>query len=359
MLDIFAEERWAKIQDSYELWWRRETDRPLLHLAFYGDSRTPAPEGLVTEELFRYPRGEPADTIAEKLEYIMRSMRYECDGFPYVWMYFGPVSTVEFFGAKAYVDANTVWYKAENVPPIEKMRVALDKDSVFYPRYREIAAALERRFGGGYAISSSLGGGYCLDMISEFYKPMELCYMLYDKPDEVNRLSMEFHKASCAVGREQMSLTPSARGYSHWGGLFAPVPWGAMQCDFSAMIGPEHFERFVLWDLELAASESPRYNYYHLDGTGQLPHLDSILSIQNLKCVQWVPQAGKPGVGEWPEVYKKISAAKKNMWVLGALEDLETVAGQIGTAKGLYWQGRYHISEYDRVMKIAGRLVSG
>jgi len=316
------------------------------------------PDGIVTGDLFRYPLEEQAEQIAKKLEYIMRSLRYECDGFPYIAMYFGPVSTVEFFGARAFADENTVWYKADNVPPIEDMRVTLDENSIFYPRYREIAGACEERFGGGYVINSPSGGGFCLDMVAEFYKPVELGYMLYDKPDEVNRLAMEFHNASRGVAQELIPLTPSACGYTHWGGLYAPVPWTAMQCDYSAMIGPEHFERFVKWDLELSVSESPRYIYYYLDGTGELIHLDSILSIPELKCVQWVPQAGKPGVTEWADVYRKISDAGKNIWVVGGLDETEIIAGQIGTAKGLYWHGNYHISEYDRVMKIAERLTN-
>jgi hypothetical protein len=271
-------------------------------------------------------------------------------------MYFGPVFFFFFFGAKAKIDANTVWYKAENVPPIEQMRVTLDNTSIFYPRYREIAAACDERFGGGYVISAPPSCGYSLDMVAEFYKPMQLSYMLYDEPDEVNRLSMEFYNASRKTAKDLSALTLSARGYSAWGGLFAPVPWTITQCDYCAMIGPEHFERFVKWELELAIKQSPLYNYYHLDGTGQLIHLDSILAIPELKCVQWVPQSGKPGAGSWPEVYRKISEAGKNMWVVGSLEEVEEIAGQIGTTRGLYWHGGYHISEKDRVMKAAGRL---
>lgn len=359
MLDIFNGQRWQYIRDSYESWWRREIERPVLNLTFSGgDPGMTRPDGIITGELFRYPPDEPAELIAEKLEYIMRSLRYEYDGFPYIFMYFGPIFSVEFFGARAYIDDNTVWYKAENVPPIEKMRAVLDENSIFYPRYREIAQACEERFGGGYVISAPPSSGHSLDIVAEFYKPIELGYMLYDKPDEVNRLSMEFHKVSCDIAQSLTALTPSACGYSTWGGIYAPVPWKAMQCDFSAMIGSDHFELFVKRELELAVSESPQYNYYHLDGTGELIHLDSILSIPELKCVQWVPEAGKPGSGAWPEVYRKISGAGKNIWVVGTLEDVETIAEQIGTTKGLYWYGNYHISEQERIMKIAERLIN-
>jgi hypothetical protein len=181
--------------------------------------------------------------------------------------------------------------------------------------------------------------------------------MLYDKPDEVNRLAREFYRVSRGISKELGTLTPSARGYSTWGGMYAPIPWEPMQCDFSAMISLEHFERFVKWNLELTVSESPRYNYYHLDGTGQLIHLDSILSIPDLKCVQWVPEPSKhiSWIG-WADVYRKISDAGKNIWFNGGLEDIEKIADKIGTTKGLFWHGNYDISEYDRVMKITEKL---
>ena len=358
MLDIFDECRWQKVQDSYEAWWQRKSARPMLNLSFYGaDPGMPRPEGLITPNLFSYSPDEGADSIAEKLEYQMRSQIYECDGFPYIFMYFGPIHAVEYFGARAHIAPDTVWYEAKNLPPIEEMHISLDSRSVFYPRYKEIAEACERRFGGGYAISGPSSGGYCLDMVAEFYKAGELGVLLYDKPDEVNRLSMEFHEASRKAAKSLAALTPSARGYSSWGGMFAPIPWAGLQCDFSAMIGPGHFERFVKWDMELAVSESPRYNYYHLDGTGELVHLDSILSIPDLKCVQWVPEPGTPGIGSCPEIYRKISGAGKNIWVGGGLENVEIIAGQIGTAKGLYWSGGYHVSERDRIMKLAERLI--
>ena len=360
MLNIFSESRWQKIEDAYEAWWQRKNSRATLNLSFYGEEpQMKRPEGMITYDIAHYPESESAESIAEKFEYMMRSLRYEYDGFPYIFMYFGPISSVEFYGARAHIDENTVWYQAENLPPIEEFHVSLDKRSVFFPRYREIAKACEERFGGGYVITGPASGGCCLDMVAEFYKATELGCLLYDKPDEVNRLAMEFHKADRDVSKELIAQTPSARGYSAWGGMFAPIPWMGMQCDFCAMIGPGHFERFVKWDMELSARESPLYNYYHLDGTGELIHLDSILSIPELKCVQWVPEPGTPGIPDCPEIYRKISAAGKNMWVGGSLEDVETVAGQIGTTKGLYWCGSYPMSEYDRIMKIAERLTNG
>lgn len=56
------------------------------------------------------------------------------------------------------------------------------------------------------------------------------------------------------------------------------------------MIGTDMFEEFVLHTLQrdcLALTNT----LYHLDGEGELRHLDRLLSIPALKAVQWVPGA--------------------------------------------------------------------
>ena len=52
---------------------------------------------------------------------------------------------------------------------------------------------------------------------------------------------------------------------------------------------------------------------YHLDGIGELCHLDSVLSLPELNAVQWVYGEGKPGPMHWLDVYKKIRAAGKRV----------------------------------------------
>jgi 5-methyltetrahydrofolate--homocysteine methyltransferase len=107
-----------------------------------------------------------------------------------------------------------------------------------------------------------------------------------------------------------------------------------LQCDFCYMIGPDMFDEFV--KPELAASCKRLANpFYHLDGVGQLPHLDSLLAIPELKGVQWVPGNGKPDFSNWPEVYRKIRDAGKRIQIWGPPERFEKVVGQLGTAEGI------------------------
>jgi 5-methyltetrahydrofolate--homocysteine methyltransferase len=53
--------------------------------------------------------------------------------------------------------------------------------------------------------------------------------------------------------------------------------------------------------------------FYHLDGKGELPHLDQLLAIEELAGVQWVPGEGSPPLQEWPEVLNKIADSDKKI----------------------------------------------
>lgn len=95
------------------------------------------------------------------------------------------------------------------------------------------------------------------------------------------------------------------------------------------------------WGLqELDASCQRLTNaFYHLDGPGQLPHLDSLLSISKLKGIQWIPGAGAPDYKQWPDVYRKIRDAGKLIQLFGDVDTLYTVEEQLGSAEGIVFTG--------------------
>ena len=94
------------------------------------------------------------------------------------------------------------------------------------------------------------------------------------------------------------------------------------------------FREFVADDLTQLCTLLP-HTLYHLDGKGELPHLPQIAAIRQLDAIQWCPGDGAPRTMEWPEVYRQIRQAGKNIHVLGARKDFDSIAKDIG-AKGLY-----------------------
>ena len=109
-----------------------------------------------------------------------------------------------------------------------------------------------------------------------------------------------------------------------------------LQSDFCYMISPDMFERFVMPDLETVCSHID-YGFYHLDGKGQIPHLDMLLSIKNLRGVQWVPGDGQPPTWEWLPLLKRIRDAGKLCQIYASPKGALRVARELGGKGFMFW----------------------
>jgi len=187
-----------------------------------------------------------------------------------------------------------------------------------------------------------------------------LLFGLYDSPEDVKRLAGEGHRVWWHYFDElNRVLRPVNPGYTAWTPLFSEEPCYMLQCDFAYMLGPDMFDEFV--KPELAAScRRLKNSFYHLDGIGQLPHLDSLLEIPELKGVQWVPGDGQPEITKWPEVYRKIRQAGKLIQFFTsqsslAWNALDLIADQIGGAEGICMIGEADRSQENDILKIIDR----
>ena len=95
------------------------------------------------------------------------------------------------------------------------------------------------------------------------------------------------------------------------------------------MIGPAMFERYVMPDLE-ACCAALDYPFYHLDGKGQLKHLDRLLAMPELRGIQWQPGDGQPLADGWLDVLKRIRDAGKLCQVYVRCEGVFTIAHALG-----------------------------
>jgi 5-methyltetrahydrofolate--homocysteine methyltransferase len=153
---------------------------------------------------------------------------------------------------------------------------------------------------------------------------------LYDHPAAVKRVASELLELFHRFYEELADAMQADRhGYSDWSRIYCERPCHMLSSDFCYMIGPEMFDEFVKPTIEPSCRRLPR-SFYHLDGPGQLPHLDSLLAIKELDGIQWVPGAGQPECDRWPEVYARIRAAGKKIQVMGGLDVFERVLQQLG-----------------------------
>jgi hypothetical protein len=111
---------------------------------------------------------------------------------------------------------------------------------------------------------------------------------LHDRPDDV---------ASWAAAMNRMFVDIYDYYYRRlgygwsvcFGGPSGPGPSDALQCDFAVMISPGMFATFVLDDLKRVGAYMSR-TLYHLDGVEQMRFLDMLVTIPNLRGIQWNPQ---------------------------------------------------------------------
>jgi len=330
----FSQERWKTVKKNARDWWDRKLGRPLIHITLTGRSPgRPEPRlPCVAKEKNAYDLAVTPEEIVDRWDYDLSCREFLGDSFPSVWPDFGAGVLAAFMGARAEPGADTIWFHPDKDREPADIRFSISPGNVWQRRIEDICRAALARWQGLVQVSmTDLGGN--LDILSTFRPGEKLLFDLVDCPDEVKRLTWDGHKLWWRVFDEiNAVLKPLNPGYTTWTPIFSESPSYMLQCDFCYMIGPEMFDEFVKPELE-ASCEKLDHAFYHLDGVGQFKHLDSLLSIRELKGVQWVPGAGKPEGEHWPDVYRKIIKAGKRAQFVGDWRNFDKLADQTGGAE--------------------------
>ena len=320
----FQEADWARIREDYAAWWGHELDRPLVQIT--GVEPDPA-EAYPTVPGFWTNFGDDVSPkeITERVWRQMTARRFYGDAFPHVFVNYGPGIAAGFMGAKVNSVEDTVWFEPEQEIPIDQLTLRYDPDNAWWQHIQDVTRALVERMGSQVQISHTDIGGN-LDILASFRTTQQLLLDLYDAPDEVERLVGEITAVWVAYYDVLDGIIrPACPGTSPWAPIWTEGTTYMLQCDFSYMISPSMFERFVLPDLE-ACCENLSHGFYHLDGPGEIPHLDYLLEMDRLRGVQWIPGDGNPPPDQWPELLGRIiGGGKLSQLYLSAESALEIV----------------------------------
>ena len=338
-------DRWPRITEVYEEWWARRLDRPLVHLVVVDPPKVAAkrlgsPPDLEYDRFTgRYHQDTPMADIVDRYDWELASRRYVADGFPAVLPNFGAGVLAALLGCRMISGDETIWFEPTTTIPAPDLALRADMDGSIHQRIAEFYRVAADFWQGQVQLAmTDLGGA--MDVIQSFLPGAQLSLELYDRPGEIMRLIQEVHDAWWTYFETYQSLMEdSNRGYTAWTPLLSQTSYYMLQCDFAYMIGPDMFAEFVLPELAESCARLDR-PFYHLDGKGQLVHLDSILGIPNLAGVQWIPGAGAPDTSEWPEVYKKIRDVGKHIQLFVNQSDrgvaiLDVLADQLGDLRGV------------------------
>jgi len=217
---------------------------------------------------------------------------------------------------------NSVWFGEGDIFLKDWSKLAdlrLLEDSFMYRIVEDTTRLLTERNDGSYLVGiSDLGGN--LDILASLRDAQHLLMDLFDNPDMVLRATEmidEMWKIYYTKLREILRAS-GQHGHVTWLGPWCETTYYPLQCDFAAMISPDHFERFVMPSLS-RISEFLDHSIFHLDGPEQIVHLDQLLSLPRLDGIQWVPGDGKAPVwdAQWFPLYERILSAGKNLVLHG------------------------------------------
>lgn len=351
----FSPERWETVRDNYARWWNGTLDRNLMKVTVYNAHKPtrPCPKApLLCQATCAQFEYSPEELI-DRLDYELEQQEFLGDAFPYInFDCFGPGVLAAFCGAKLDNSSGGVWFfPPEGAEDIETLHIRYDPDNVWAKRLKEIYRAGNQRWQGQVLMGMTDLGGV-LDVVASFRGTDTLLLDLYDAPEEVERLCREAQQAWFAAYEDLNAvLQPVNAGYSDWSGLYSSVPSYILQSDFTYMIGADMFEQFALPDLADSCRRLDN-TIYHLDGQGELKHLDYLLNIPQLNAVQWVWGDGSPSGRHWVELYRKIAAAGKGIYLIGGdEEDFDTVLSQVPEGRFYMNTGTSTIEEGERLLK--------
>jgi len=290
----FDSVRYEKLRRTYDAWWKNELERPLASIITTGHPTAVKPTDVpLLSFMTAWDKSITPQMLTDAYTYHFSQMRFHGDCFPQLnTSRYGPGVLAAFLGCEPIPSEATTWFlpKQKNIP-IEQLHFEYNRESPYLRRILDfIECGMERWKGDVTLCMPDLGG--VLDVLASFRDTENLLYDLYDNPDEVKRCVKEIQKAwlDC-FAHVNTYLAPHAQGYSDWFGLYYDEPGYILQSDFCYMISPDMFREFVGWELE-STGNSMKHAIYHLDGVGEIRHLEQLLQIDSIAAIQFGPGAG-------------------------------------------------------------------
>lgn len=353
--NIFPDERYESLRKTYRKWWADELTRPIVPIITTGH---PSPRKPSENPRLAFPTAWDMSISPKQFvdahDYRLSTMRWHGDAFPFFPITpYGAGVMAAFLGCTPKGAENTVWFlPPEKDIPIEELHFSFIENNPYFRRVvNTVEAAMEKW--RGHVVIGMVDLGGVMDVLASFRGTENLLMDLYDSPDEVLRCVKEIQELWLKYFKIFSDMmTPEARGYSQWYNLYGEQPGYILQSDFSYMISPEMFDQFV--GPELAETSKHLCNaVYHMDGIGEIPHLDSLLKIDSIKGIQWVPGDGEPSNQNWDELLGRILASGKKLisWNQNPAGSAISIAKNPGQ---LYFPDRYFsANDTDAVKKYA------
>ena len=302
----FSEGDWENLTQNWLAWWAGELDRPLVMIE--SPVRIRSPEELTPEFL----RSKPVDEILNYYETRLASTILAGDAWPKWFPFYGAGVAAAFLGAELLCtpEEGTIWFEPSLKLESFDLKSRYDSQNFWWQRIEQLTRAAVECWGDQVCVGfTDLGGN--LDILASLRNSQDLLMDLLDRPKKIDSARGQITQFWLGYFTELRAITQNTgRGSTPWAPIWAPGSCYMLQSDFSAMISPRMFKRFVLPDI-IECCQQLDFSFYHLDGKGQLPHLDLLLAVEDLHGIQWIPGDGQPPPEDWLPILTRIRQAGK------------------------------------------------
>lgn len=298
---------WNDAKEKWRAWWHRQHIYRCF-LSVYAPREAPAPAEQPEESGDWEVLWTDVDRIIRLAE--RRFPRVACVGqnFPLTTASLGPGAFGVYVGAKPVFEPTTIWYEP-CFDDVKAANITFDRQGKWWQWTLETTRRLVERSANQtrflVAMPDLIENA---DTLAALLGTESLLYYMMDAPDDVLRLQEQLLPLwyEAFDGIYDLIKTPDAAMAFMAFDIWAPGRLAKLQCDYSAMISPAMFEKFVVPWL-VPQCDWLDYSIYHLDGPGAVCHLDLLMRIEGLDCLQWTPGAGAPDGGDpcWDAIYRK------------------------------------------------------
>ena len=329
---------WEETKEKFTNYWQhKNTGRPLMcviarrpEVEQFSDG-TPVEGGYLDQicqgKYYNMPKElywKDMEDKYQNAERIVARYRYFCDthaflgeSFPNLNIDFGPGSTAAYLGSDIGFKEDTVWFKKcldswDSVP-----KLTFDPENKWFKKHLQLAkdcrALAKDDF---YVDMPDLMEN--IDVLASLRGAQDTLFDLLDEPEKVGQRIQEVTDVYYDYYDRFYDVIKDKDGgnaytvFQIWG----PGRTVKLQCDFSAMMAPEDFRKYIQPSLR-TQSENVDHVLYHLDGPAAIKHMDALMEIEGIDALQWTSgDAGPDGtLPDWDVIYDKAIAAGKSIWV--------------------------------------------
>ena len=255
--------------------------------------------------------------IVDRYRYFCQTHAFLGESFPNLNIDFGPGSLASYLGSEIGFKEDTVWFNKcldgwDGVP-----KLTFDPENKWFKKHLQLAKDCQALAGDDFYVDMpDLMEN--IDVLASLRGAQDILFDLLDEPEmigeriqEVTDIYYEYYDRFYDVIKDEEGGN-AYTVFQIWG----PGRTVKLQCDFSAMMSPEDFRKYIQPSLR-SQSENVDHVLYHLDGPAAIKHMDALMEIEGIDALQWTSgDAGPDGtLPDWDVIYDKAIAAGKSIWV--------------------------------------------